>query len=370
MSTLPVVSRGARLVTQHPHLMANYARAEINIVRGEGVYLYRRVGQPLHRSGRRLGRLRARTRAPAHRARDRRSSRDARALQQPLPPRTGRNAGRPPGRTLRLRRGVLLQFRHRGERRRDQARAQARLAQGRDRTHDDPRRQRLVSRPHVRRARRDRQRRPTKKASNRCPAASRSHRSTTSTRSRPRSTTVPRRSSSNRCRARAASSRRRTSFLPRRATSAPQRGALLIFDEVQCGMGRLGRLFASQLYDVTPDAFTLAKSLANGLPIGALIVRGDAADESQTRRPRHDFRRFARSGGSRARALGDSRRARSRRARRDGRRAYCATSCARSLSSGPDVFEMPRGHGLMLGLPVREPQQARRTSSRARWISG
>ena len=51
-----------------------------------------------------------------------------------------------------------------------------------------------------------------------------------------------------------------------------ERGALLIFDEVQCGMGRIGRLFAHQLYEVTPDAFTLAKSLANGLPIGALVI--------------------------------------------------------------------------------------------------
>jgi acetylornithine/N-succinyldiaminopimelate aminotransferase len=44
MSTLPMVGRGARLVTQHPHLMANYARAEINIVRGEGVYLFDESG--------------------------------------------------------------------------------------------------------------------------------------------------------------------------------------------------------------------------------------------------------------------------------------------------------------------------------------
>jgi acetylornithine/N-succinyldiaminopimelate aminotransferase len=66
-------------------------------------------------------------------------------------------------------------------------------------------------------------------------------------------------------------------FLQAARRICDQRGALLIFDEVQCGMGRLGKLFASQFYGVTPDAFTLAKSLANGLPIGALLIRGEAA---------------------------------------------------------------------------------------------
>lgn len=53
---------------------------------------------------------------------------------------------------------------------------------------------------------------------------------------------------------------------------------LLIFDEVQCGIGRTGRLFAYEHFGVEPDAFTLAKALGGGLPIGALCVRGEAAD--------------------------------------------------------------------------------------------
>ncbi|DBA02837.1 TPA: LOW QUALITY PROTEIN: hypothetical protein N0F65_006627 [Lagenidium giganteum] len=48
--------------------------------------------------------------------------------------------------------------------------------------------------------------------------------------------------------------------------------ALLICDEVQCGLGRTGKLFAHQLYDVTPDIMTLAKPLAGGLPIGAVLT--------------------------------------------------------------------------------------------------
>lgn len=53
--------------------------------------------------------------------------------------------------------------------------------------------------------------------------------------------------------------------------------ALLIFDEVQCGLGRTGRLWAHQAYDVEPDIMTLAKPLAGGLPIGATLVRENIA---------------------------------------------------------------------------------------------
>lgn len=54
-----------------------------------------------------------------------------------------------------------------------------------------------------------------------------------------------------------------------------EHGLLLIFDEVQCGMGRCGRLFAHQLYGVDPDIMTLAKALGNGYPIGAMLARED-----------------------------------------------------------------------------------------------
>jgi acetylornithine/N-succinyldiaminopimelate aminotransferase len=47
---------------------------------------------------------------------------------------------------------------------------------------------------------------------------------------------------------------------------------LLLFDEVQCGMGRTGRWFAGQHYGVEPDAMSLAKALGNGFPMGAFLV--------------------------------------------------------------------------------------------------
>ena len=52
-----------------------------------------------------------------------------------------------------------------------------------------------------------------------------------------------------------------------------QHGWLLIFDEIQCGMGRCGTLFAHELYDVTPDIMTLAKGIGSGMPIGLIVAR-------------------------------------------------------------------------------------------------
>ena len=54
-------------------------------------------------------------------------------------------------------------------------------------------------------------------------------------------------------------------------------GALLIFDEIQCGVGRLGTFFAYQSFGVKPDVVTLAKGLANGLPIGVICANAESA---------------------------------------------------------------------------------------------
>jgi acetylornithine/N-succinyldiaminopimelate aminotransferase len=55
-------------------------------------------------------------------------------------------------------------------------------------------------------------------------------------------------------------------------------GALLIFDEVQTGIGRTGTLYAYEQLDITPDILTSAKGLGGGMPIGALLAREEAAN--------------------------------------------------------------------------------------------
>jgi 4-aminobutyrate aminotransferase len=52
-----------------------------------------------------------------------------------------------------------------------------------------------------------------------------------------------------------------------------EHGILLIFDEVQSGIGRTGRMFASQHWGVSPDIMTLAKGMGSGLPIGAMVAK-------------------------------------------------------------------------------------------------
>src|SRR5919205_4243059 len=57
-----------------------------------------------------------------------------------------------------------------------------------------------------------------------------------------------------------------------------QHGILLVVDEVQSGMGRTGRMFACEHYDLKPDIVTLAKGIASGLPLGACVARADLMD--------------------------------------------------------------------------------------------
>jgi predicted acetylornithine/succinylornithine family transaminase len=66
-------------------------------------------------------------------------------------------------------------------------------------------------------------------------------------------------------------------FLEAAAVLAAEHGALLAFDEIQTGVGRTGTFFAWEQSGVRPDLVTLAKGLANGLPLGCLLVADEAA---------------------------------------------------------------------------------------------
>ena len=64
----------------------------------------------------------------------------------------------------------------------------------------------------------------------------------------------------------------RPGFLESLRKKCDQTGALLIFDEVQTGFGRTGKMFAFQKYGVVPDILTLAKALGGGMPLGAMVT--------------------------------------------------------------------------------------------------
>jgi len=66
-------------------------------------------------------------------------------------------------------------------------------------------------------------------------------------------------------------------FLRGLRAAADEYSLLLFFDEVQCGLGRTGRLFAHEWADVTPDVMALAKGLGGGFPVGACLAAGKAA---------------------------------------------------------------------------------------------
>src|SRR2546425_12559726 len=80
-------------------------------------------------------------------------------------------------------------------------------------------------------------------------------------------------------------------YLPGLRKLCDESGALLIFDEIQTGVGRTGRLWAYEHAGVEPDVMTLAKALANGVPIGAMLCRDEAASVLTAGPPRPALRR-------------------------------------------------------------------------------
>src|SRR2546426_1509925 len=72
------------------------------------------------------------------------------------------------------------------------------------------------------------------------------------------------------------------SFLRALRELASRIGALLVFDEIQTGMGRTGAWFAAQKVDVTPDVMTLAKALGGGLPLGAVVATRERMERWRT----------------------------------------------------------------------------------------
>lgn len=132
-------------------------------------------------------------------------------------------------------------------------------------------------------------------------------------------------------------------------------GALLVFDEVQCGLGRLGHLHAYEAFGVTPDLAALAKPLAGGLPLGAVLI-GERA--SGHLKPGHHGSTF--SGGPAvcavARRVVDAIAAPAFLAAVRARALTLETALAELVARAP-VFRTSRGQGLMQALVVSEPRR-------------
>jgi acetylornithine/N-succinyldiaminopimelate aminotransferase len=132
-------------------------------------------------------------------------------------------------------------------------------------------------------------------------------------------------------------------------------GALLIFDEVQTGVGRTGRLWAYQQYGVVPDVMTLAKGLGGGVPIGACLARGIAAE---TLKPGDHGSTFAGNPLATAAAnavldiLADE--ALTDNAKWVGQKLWLGFQ--KLGEQFPALIGPPRGMGLMLGLEIRQPR--------------
>jgi acetylornithine/N-succinyldiaminopimelate aminotransferase len=146
-------------------------------------------------------------------------------------------------------------------------------------------------------------------------------------------------------------------FLQAARRLCDERGALLVFDEIQCGMGRIGTLFAFESFGVKPDVVTMAKALANGLPIGAMLVDERAADALQ---PGDHGSTFGGSPVPAAAALAHLRVRDELKLDAHVHRAgtYLRERLHAIATANPGVLYDVRGMGLLLGVSVREPATA------------
>ncbi len=144
------------------------------------------------------------------------------------------------------------------------------------------------------------------------------------------------------------------------------RGVALIFDEVQCGLGRTGTLFAYEQAGVVPDMLTLAKPLAGGLPMGAVLLTSTVA---AALKPGDHATTFGGGPLVASVALGVVRTIADPEflaaVRRKG--AWLETRLARLKARSPRVVEV-RGRGLMWGVELGEPAAPFVTAARERGL--
>ncbi|MCU0834627.1 MAG: aspartate aminotransferase family protein [Chromatiaceae bacterium] len=142
-------------------------------------------------------------------------------------------------------------------------------------------------------------------------------------------------------------------YLVRLRELCDRHGWLLMLDEIQTGMGRTGRLFAHQHAEIRPDVMTLAKGLGNGVPIGACLARGPAAEVLGPGSHGSTFGGnplACRAAQAVLRTIADEHLC--ERAAEMG--AYLQAGLRRALAGLPEVCEV-RGRGLMIGIELDRP---------------
>jgi acetylornithine/N-succinyldiaminopimelate aminotransferase len=154
-------------------------------------------------------------------------------------------------------------------------------------------------------------------------------------------------------------------FLKAARERCDERGALLIFDEIQCGSGRLGNFCAYERFDVKPDVLTMAKALGNGLPIGAMLCTEAAATGLQAGDHGSTF------GGSPVPCAAALAHLRVRdetnlEAHVLAREAHLFAGLRALADAYPATYDGPRGMGLLVALPVRDPYDAAALVAEAR----
>ncbi len=131
-------------------------------------------------------------------------------------------------------------------------------------------------------------------------------------------------------------------------------GALMILDEVQCGMGRTGKLFAHEWAGVTPDIMAVAKGIGNGFPLGLCLATEEAASGMTPGSHGSTY-----GGNPMACAVGsavmDHVNTPEFLADVNRKAGLLRQSLEGLVASHPDVFELVRGAGLMLGLKCKVP---------------
>jgi acetylornithine/N-succinyldiaminopimelate aminotransferase len=129
-------------------------------------------------------------------------------------------------------------------------------------------------------------------------------------------------------------------------------GALLILDEVQCGMGRTGRLFAHEWAGITPDIMMVAKGIGGGFPLGAVLATENAASGmvAGTHGSTYGGNPLACAVGARVmEIIADD----AFLAEVNRKAALFRQKLEGLVAAHPDIFESVRGQGLMLGLKCR-----------------